>query len=103
MIDGTAAASTRNALARGGSRIAALVASRLAAFGDWMQRHPKPIQAMQWCVVGAYALLVVAPAFLPLPPDDAHWYNSLVVLAQWLFWGIWWPFVLSRGDIDRGG
>jgi polyferredoxin len=95
VIGATAAASTRSALAGGVSGLAALGASRLAAFGDSMQRHPRPIQTIQWCVVGAYAVLVVAPAFLPLPPDDAHWYNSLVVAAQWLFWGVWWPFVIA--------
>ena len=95
MIDRTAAASTPTRVARGVSRLAALGAVCLAAFGDWMQRHPKPIQTIQWCVVGAYVVLVAAPAFLPLPPDDAHWYNNLVVAAQWLFWGIWWPFVIA--------
>ena len=95
MIDATADASTRTAVARGVSRLAALGASRLAALGDWMQRHPRPIQSIQWSIVAAYAVLVVAPAFLPLPADDAHWYNNLVVAAQWLFWGIWWPFVIA--------
>jgi polyferredoxin len=65
------------------------------ALGDWMQRHPKPIRTVQWCVAGAYAALVVAPASLPLPAANAHWYNNLAVLAQWLFWGIWWPFVIA--------
>ena len=91
MIDATAPASTRTRAAGHVSPLAA----RLAALGDWMQRHPRPIQAIQWCVVGAYALLVVVPAFLPLPGDDAHWHDNLVVLAQWLFWGIWWPFVIA--------
>lgn len=86
MIDATGVASTHGSRRRG--------ASRLAALGDWMQRHPRPIQTIQWCIVAAYALLVVVPAFLPLPPDDARWYNNLVVLAQWLFWGLWWPFVI---------
>jgi len=95
VIDATAAASTRTAVARGVSRLATRGAAGLAALGDWMQRHPKPIQAIQWTIVAAYALLVVAPAFLPLPADDAHWYDNLVVAAQWLFWGIWWPFVIA--------
>jgi polyferredoxin len=95
VIDTTAAASTRTAVARGVSGLAALGASQLGALGDWMQRHPRPIQAVQWSIVAGYAVLVIAPALLPLPADDAHWYNNAVVAAQWLFWGIWWPFVIA--------
>ncbi len=69
-------------------------AARLAAFGEWMRMHPRTLQSIQWAVVLGYAFLVIVPALLPLPPEDAHWYNSLVVLAQWLFWGVWWPFVI---------
>jgi len=69
--------------------------SRLAALGEWMRMHSRTVQAVQWCVVAAYAVLVVAAAFLPLPPEDPHWYDSLVVAAQWLFWGLWWPFVIA--------
>ena len=60
-----------------------------------MRTHSRTVQAVQWCVVAAYAVLVVAPAFLPLPPEDAHGYDNLVVAAQWLFWGLWWPFVIA--------
>jgi polyferredoxin len=69
-------------------------AARLAALGEWVRQHARFIGAMQWCIVAAYVFFVVAPAFLPLPADDAHWYNSLAILAQWLFWGIWWPSVI---------
>jgi len=69
--------------------------SRLAALGEWMLMHGRTIQAVQWCVVAAYVVLVVVPAFLPIPPDDARWYDNLVVAAQWLFWGLWWPFVIA--------
>jgi polyferredoxin len=75
--------------------LAALSRSRLAALGEWMRMHGRTVQAVQWCVVAAYVVLVVAPAFLPLPPEDAHGYNNLVVAAQWLFWGLWWPFVIA--------
>ncbi len=95
MTDATTAASTRTAAVRGAARLSTLGAARLAPLGDWMQRHPKPIQATQWTIVAFYALLVVVPAFLPLPADDAHWHDNLVVAAQWLFWGIWWPFVIA--------
>lgn len=66
----------------------------LAWLGDAMQRHQRVIRAIQWCVVLFYATLVVLPAFLPLPPEGAHVLNNLTLLAQWLFWGIWWPFVI---------
>ena len=28
------------------------------------------------------------------PPTVARWHERLVLLAQFLFWGIWWPFVI---------
>ncbi|HUO97800.1 MAG TPA: 4Fe-4S binding protein, partial [Rhizomicrobium sp.] len=27
-------------------------------------------------------------------PTAAAWYERLVLLAQYLFWGVWWPFVI---------
>lgn len=86
MSDATAAASTQG--------LTGSAATRLAALGEWLRLHPRTIQSVQWSVVSAYVFLVAVPAFLPLPPEDAHWYNSLVVLAQWLFWGLWWPLVI---------
>nr|WP_246860752.1 4Fe-4S binding protein [Noviherbaspirillum sp. UKPF54] len=59
-----------------------------------MRRHRRVIQAIQWLVVGFYLALVVIPAFMPLPPEDAHLYNNLRLFAQFMFWGIWWPFVM---------
>ena len=52
------------------------------------------VRSVQWVVVAIYAVLVIAPALLPLPPDDARALNSLTVFAQWAFWGVWWPFVI---------
>ena len=60
-----------------------------------MRTHGALLQAVQWCVVGAYLVLVAVPAFLPLPPEDAHGYDNLVVAARWLFWGLWWPLVIA--------
>jgi polyferredoxin len=68
---------------------------RLAALGEWMRTHQRALRNTQWIVVAVYAFMVVVPAFLPLPPEDAHWFNNLTVLAQWLFWGIWWPCVIA--------
>lgn len=66
----------------------------LAKIGNAMQRHRRAIQAVQWMVVCFYLALVVIPAFMPLPPEDAHLYNNLRLFAQFMFWGIWWPFVM---------
>ncbi|MCG1046882.1 MULTISPECIES: 4Fe-4S binding protein [Mycetohabitans] len=66
----------------------------LAEAGHWMQRHQTVIRNVQWVVVLIYALLILVPAFMPLPDDTAHIWSNLTVFAQFVFWGIWWPFVL---------
>lgn len=66
----------------------------LPALGDAMQRHRRVILGIQWAVVVFYLGLVSIPAFLPLPPQSAHLYDNLTLIAQFLFWGIWWPFVM---------
>lgn len=102
---------------------------RLARLGDWMAEHRRAILGVQWAIVLLYALLVVAPAFLPHPHPEARlfsgdfgassfvdpeacladgspapmqdkapyapqWHERLVLAAQYLFWGVWWPFVI---------
>lgn len=66
----------------------------LHSFGTAMQRHKGVIQTIQWCIVGIYLVLLIIPAFLPLPPRQAHILDNLVLFAQFVFWGIWWPFVI---------
>ena len=66
----------------------------LAAVGDAMARHRGAIQAIQWLVVLFYLGLLIYPAFLPLPTEYAHFYENLILFAQFVFWGIWWPFVM---------
>ena len=66
----------------------------LAGYGEWLRRHGAIVRAVQWIVVAAYAFLLIVPAFLPLPADDAHALDSLTIFAQWAFWGVWWPFVI---------
>ncbi|MBK6908992.1 MAG: 4Fe-4S binding protein [Rhodocyclaceae bacterium] len=72
----------------------------LARIGDWLATHRRVILGVQWVVVACYLLLVALPAFLPLPAGDAHlfgsalWHERVVLLAQYLFWGVWWPFVI---------
>jgi polyferredoxin len=67
---------------------------RLARLGDWMQRHATLIRAIQWGVVLVYGILIIVPAVMPLPDDTSHLWNNLTIFAQFVFWGIWWPFVL---------
>lgn len=69
-------------------------AGLLAGIGHAMQRHRRVILGMQWTVVLFYLFLLIVPAFMPIPPEDAHLYDNLRLFAQFLFWGIWWPFVM---------
>lgn len=67
---------------------------RLAAIGDWLRRHQRFIQGLQWGVVTVYALLLVLPAMIALPDSTARIWDDITVFAQFVFWGIWWPGVL---------
>lgn len=67
---------------------------RIARLGQTMRRHRRAIVGLQWVVVVFYFGLVSVPAFLPLPPQGAHLLDNLTLFAQFLFWGIWWPFVM---------
>lgn len=62
--------------------------------GDGMRRHARVIRVVQWCVVLFYASLLVIPVLLPLPDSQARMLDNLTLFAQFLFWGLWWPFVL---------
>ncbi|MBI3228982.1 MAG: 4Fe-4S binding protein [Burkholderiales bacterium] len=66
----------------------------LARIGQAMQRHKRVILTVQWLVVLAYLALLIIPAFMPIPNESAHLYNNLRLFAQFLFWGVWWPFVM---------
>lgn len=66
----------------------------LQRLGDGMRRHGAIIRNVQWLVVLFYGVLLVVPAFSPLPDSQARLFDNLTLLAQFLFWGLWWPFVL---------
>ena len=70
------------------------IAPVLAQTGEWMRTHARLIRKIQWIVVALYVFLLVVPACLPLPTETAHLWNNLTLFAQFVFWGIWWPFVL---------
>lgn len=65
-----------------------------ARVGDTLRDHAPLLRKLQWGIVAIYAFLLIVPAFLPLPDNTASMFNNLTVLAQFAFWGIWWPFVL---------
>ncbi|MFA7240967.1 MAG: 4Fe-4S binding protein [Sulfuricellaceae bacterium] len=66
----------------------------LQRLGDAMRRRRGLIIGVQWAVVVFYLALVTIPAFLPLPPADGRILENLTLFAQFLFWGVWWPFVI---------
>lgn len=70
------------------------VDARVAAIGDALLRHRAAIARLQWVLVGVYALLIIVPVLLPLPGRADHVWNNVTLFAQFVFWGIWWPFVL---------
>ena len=67
----------------------------LAAVGDLLRRHRGAIAALQWAIVLIYAVLVVVPAFMPLPASSESIVSNLRLAAQFAFWGVWWPFVIA--------
>lgn len=62
--------------------------------GQWLLINQPVVRATQWGVVGVYLLLLIIPATLPLADRHAHIWDNLVLFAQFVFWGLWWPFVL---------
>ncbi|HMM77896.1 MAG TPA: 4Fe-4S binding protein [Gammaproteobacteria bacterium] len=49
---------------------------------------------MQAIVVVLYVALLIVPVFQPLPALDAHMSDSITLIAQFVFWGLWWPLVI---------
>jgi len=70
------------------------IRERLRRFGLAMQRRRSLIQALQWATVAVYFTLLIIPACLDLPPQGATILHNMVMFAQFVFWGIWWPFVI---------
>lgn len=63
-------------------------------FGEAMQRRRGVIMAIQLGVIAVYFFLLITPAFLPLPDSTVRIVRSLTLIAQFVFWGIWWPGVI---------
>lgn len=71
-----------------------VLALRMQGLGTWLKYRQKAIRRLQWLVVGFYSFLIIVPAVEPLPGQAAHIWSNLTLFAQFIFWGIWWPFVL---------
>ena len=67
---------------------------RVARAGDFLRDHQRAVRRLQWVIVGVYVALLASPAVLPLPDRTASVFNNLTIVAQFAFWGLWWPFVL---------
>ncbi|WP_033464716.1 4Fe-4S binding protein [Bordetella bronchiseptica] len=74
--------------------MASVLGRATARFADVLRDHAPLLRKLQWGIVAAYAFLLIVPAFLPLPDNAASVFDNLTVLAQFAFWGVWWPFVL---------
>ncbi|QXL84288.1 4Fe-4S binding protein [Comamonas sp. NLF-1-9] len=66
----------------------------MAAAGEWLRTHGALVRRLQWAVVLTYAVLLIVPAMLPLPDNASRVWNNFTIVAEFAFWGIWWPFVL---------
>lgn len=66
----------------------------LAVSGEWLRTHGPLVRRLQWVVVLVYAMLLIVPALLPLPDNASRVWNNFTIVAEFAFWGIWWPFVL---------
>ncbi|ANN73059.1 4Fe-4S binding protein [Bordetella bronchialis] len=74
--------------------MAVAVARATARVADFLRDHAPMLRKLQWGIVALYAFLLIVPAMMPLPDNTASVFNNLTVVAQFAFWGIWWPFVL---------
>jgi len=66
----------------------------VARAADFLRDHAPMLRRLQWSIVACYAFLLIVPAILPLPDRSASVFNNLTIVAQFAFWGVWWPFVL---------
>ena len=66
----------------------------LGGFGDLLLRRQVFIRRLQWGIVAGYAALLVVPVVLPLPASTDFIWTNLTRFAQFVFWGLWWPFVI---------
>ncbi|SHI08055.1 4Fe-4S binding protein [Pollutimonas bauzanensis] len=68
--------------------------ARLRRVGDTLQRGQTAIRIAQWLFVAIYLTLLLAPALAPLWPAHEQMLARVALMAEILFWGVWWPLVI---------
>lgn len=66
----------------------------VARFGDLLLRYQAAIRCLQWVMVVIYACLLTVPLLLPRPTHTDYVWNNVARFAQFVFWGVWWPFII---------
>ena len=66
----------------------------VAGLGDMLVQRQALIRRLQWIMIVAYVFLLTVPLLLPLPTNADFIWSNLTRFAQFVFWGIWWPFVV---------
>ena len=74
--------------------MAAVLGRATVRIADFLRDHAPMLRKLQWGIVVIYAFLLIVPPMLPLPDNAASVFDNLTVVAQFAFWGVWWPFVL---------
>lgn len=73
----------------------ALAFTRIVFYtGNFLRDHASLLRNLQWFLALFYLFLIIVPATLPLPDSTSSILNHLTIFSQFVFWGIWWPFVL---------
>jgi len=74
--------------------VSLFISNLVAALGSFLQKHRLVIFSIQFSIVIFYFGLLIVPIFYPIPNNQAHIFDNVTLFAQFIFWGIWWPFVI---------
>ncbi|WP_245510290.1 4Fe-4S binding protein [Rhizobium leguminosarum] len=65
-----------------------------SGLGNVLLAHQALIRRAQWVMIMVYLSFLVIPLLLPLPGSSDYIWNNLSRFVQFVFWGVWWPFVI---------
>jgi len=58
----------------------------MKAFGDFLHHRQDAVRRVQWVMVAVYFSLLLGPVLAPA--------SALGLVAEAVFWGVWWPLVI---------